>query len=121
MLLTGMRLQAQAAARRAGFTLVGLVFLFTGLVILSVAGWMVLEQVRDALFATTVVGGAYSGLGLIFLALASRRYTRVPVAAPHQAIPEPRFYTYAVPALIEAFMVGLSAGKSSRRPQGDER
>lgn len=121
MLLTGLKLQARAAARRAGFSVIGSLFLLVGLGFLTAAGWIVLADRRDALFAALVIGGIYVGIGLIFFALASRRYVRVPVAPPPTGAYGPRLYTYAVPALLEAFMVGISAGMVNRSRADDEK
>lgn len=103
---------ARRLKHRAGFSLAGIVLILPGLALLSGALWMLLEELRDALFASTLLGAIYLGLGLICLGLASRRPRR-PVAPPppaHGLGPE------LVSALVQGVSAGMAARKSMRRP-----
>jgi hypothetical protein len=118
MFVSGLKLQARAAARRAGFTFLGTVFLLIGIGFLTAAAWIVLSEMRDPLFAALVLGGVFVGLGLIFFGISMSRYVRVRVAAP----PPPagtHALAYALPALAEAFMMGISAGSATRGRRSD--
>lgn len=117
MYLTALKLQARAAARRAGFSAAGALCLAVGLGFLTAAGFLAIEASQGALVAALVIAVAYLGLGLVFLGLSMRRTIRVPVGTPLAAAGGPRLYSYAVPALIEAFMVGVAAGIANR-PRG---
>ena len=118
MMLAHMEQKARTAARRAGLTAAGALFLSVGCGFMTAAGWMVLEEMRGALFATTVIGSLYLGLGLILLGVAASRNTRAaPDPVAHGMQPSPQ--TYAIAALLEAFMAGLNAGISKRRSGAD--
>lgn len=97
-----------AATRRAGFTLVGVICLLMGLGFLTAAGWFVLSELRDSIFAALVIGGAYTGIALVCFALASRRghATHPQAAGSLQAM---------LPLLVEAFAAGAAAGRTTAR------
>lgn len=71
---------ARRAARRAAFGLTAGLFLMVGSGFLLSALWLVLEEARGAIFASTLIGLSLAGLGLIFLAVALSRRRRPPTA-----------------------------------------
>tara|TARA_R110000868_G_scaffold237132_4_gene491340 strand:- start:84209 stop:84577 length:369 start_codon:yes stop_codon:yes gene_type:complete len=92
--------------RRAGYSLGALILMSIGLGFLTVAAWIYLAQTHDALFAALVIGCAYFGLGLIFLALSAR--TRPVPMAHTTAAPPPA--AASMTGLIAALMQGVGAG-----------
>ena len=113
-LFAGLRFEAHVVARRTALVTGGAIFLFVGLTLLSVAGWIVVSEMRDAVFATLVFAGVYSGIGLILIGL-SRRPPRIPTAAARSVAAPTAAATPAVAFLpvVEAFATGFYAG--SRR------
>lgn len=112
-LITGLKIEAQATMRRLSYAMGGMIFCLIGFGFLSAAGWMLLAEWRDALFATLVVGAVYFGLGLIFLGLSRRAYRAkdLRIAAEAGAAAQsdaPK--RAALPPMAEAFMTGLNAG-----------
>ena len=105
-----LRHTARMAARRTAFGLGAALMLLVGLAFLTVAAWLALSAARDALFAATVIGAGYFGLGLILLALSARRgshHTPRPVAASSPA-------EATLQGLAGAFMQGVGAGMVAR-------
>lgn len=98
-MLTSLKL----SLRRAGFGLGGALLMAIGAGFLTVAAWIALAEVRDAQFAALVIGGVYFGLGLIVLALGSRRPHVPPAAAP-----------LSMSGLSAAFAQGFGAGVATR-------
>ncbi len=101
VLLEGIRTEVRTAARRAGFSALGALFLVAGLGFLTVALWIVLATTQGAFTAALVTGALYLGLGLVLLALAGRH---------DRTSPQPM----QMSALMEAFMVGFTAGTANR-------
>ncbi len=101
VLLEGIRTELRTAARRAGFSALGALFLVAGLGFLTTALWIALAATQGALTAALVIGALYLGLGFLLLALAARRNPSARKADQF-------------PALMEAFMVGLTAGTANR-------
>ncbi|MGI3168560.1 phage holin family protein [Pseudooceanicola sp. C21-150M6] len=89
--------------RRAGFGLAGLCLFCIGLAFLTVAAWIALSDLRDALFAATVIGCSYAGLGLIIAVLGMRRPRRMPPPQP-----------VSLAGLGAAFAQGFGAGAATR-------
>ncbi len=102
---------ARRTSRAVAFSLAGAVFLMIGVGFLTMALWLMLEEVRDAVFAAQVIGSLYVAAGLIFFAISSfqkRRYRYPPpgyAAAPVDPLMR----------LIEGFLMGLDAGRRSSR------
>ncbi|PJE26451.1 Putative Holin-X, holin superfamily III [Pseudooceanicola antarcticus] len=97
---------AQRLKHRVGFSLAGIALILPGLGLLSVSLWMLLAELRDPLFASTVLGGLYVGLGLICLGLARRR--------PRHPVPPPPAARGLGPELVSALLQGVSAGMAAR-------
>lgn len=94
-------------ARSAGLWSGGLLLVATGTGFLTVAAWIFLVSLADALTAAGVIGAAYLGLGLVFIGFA-RSGAQEPEAAPH---PAPRSQS-EYPPLMSAFIYGVDAGSN---------
>lgn len=104
------------AARRAAFGLTGSVLLICGIAFLTVAAWIILERLGDALTAAAVIGAVYAGGGLICLGLAARApRTRRPSAKPAEA---PTASPPGWDSLVQAFLTGLETGRQSGSGSG---
>ncbi|MHA6326015.1 hypothetical protein [Roseivivax sp. CAU 1753] len=108
---------AQAVALRkvrgAAFSVVGTIFILLGVGFLCAALWIVLVEIRDALFAAMVIGGGLVAIGLILLGIARFVATRPVVIASHSAAPQKT--DLPIVQLVEGFLIGLDAGRRSRR------
>lgn len=100
------------AAQRSALAGVGTLLALVGLGFMTVAGWLVLEELRDATFAALVLGLVYLGLGIIAVACAFSRPTPPP---PPQVQPNP------MAALFPAFMAGFEQGRDMRAPRRSDR
>ena len=118
-LITGLKLEAKHTARRAAFALGGFVFILIGIAVLCVAGWIVLAEMRDPVFASLVVGAVFFGIGIILLGLSRRPYRSGDIRAAAEtgamaaSSSDPRRQqapAASIPPLAEAFIVGLTAG-----------
>ncbi|MFD1341442.1 hypothetical protein [Litorisediminicola beolgyonensis] len=110
---------ARRKARAAAFSIVGLVFLLTGIAFLGSALFMILSAWKGALFAAQVLGGLFFGLGLICFAI-SRMVGRL----PPRPVPATTSEAMALPVahIIEGLIVGFTAGRRTRAPRktGDQ-
>ena len=116
-LIDSAKSDARETARKAAWSTGGSFFVLVGLGFLASAGWMVLEEVRDAIFASLVLGGVFAGVGFIAIGVAHmrhRRYVREKrAAAAARGVPTSK--DIWVP-LAEAFLLGLGAAqKTSKR------
>ena len=109
--------RAEAAVQRklrgTAFSFVGILFILVGLGFLSAAVWIVLAEMRSPLFAATVIGGGLTGLGLIFLGIAKAVST--PPKAPEKKLGTKDTSDIPLAELVEGFLIGLEAGRKSRR------
>ncbi len=115
-LFEGIGQEARATARAAAVSFAAMVLILIGVGFLTVALWMFITIHESALFAATAIGALYCAVGFIVLAinLSGRktiRDTGTPREAP-QAPPEPRD---PIAQVVEGFMIGLQAGRSSAR------
>lgn len=101
------------AARRAALGTVGLIMLIVGLGFLTLAGWLALSAATDPLMAALIIGAAYTGVGLLVLLVASMRRYRVPSRGSTAAAAHASPNGDMLPAAIQAFIVGLTAGINS--------
>lgn len=100
--------KAKAAARSIVLSSVGGLSLAVGLAFLTVAAWIFLTAVATPLTAALVIGGVYTGLGLIMMGLSSARSTEpAPVARTHAPS--------EAPPLMQAFLHGMQAGANAQR------
>ena len=96
------------AARRSALAGVGVLMAIVGLGFVTVAGWLVLSELRDTTFAAMVLGMIYLGVGTIALGLACSR------PRPHPApLPDPN----PLAALLPAFLAGFAQGRDMRTPK----
>lgn len=96
--------KARDIAVRSAWGLAGGILVCIGLGFLTSALWLVLSTLRDPLFASTVIGIAFTGVGLIAMGIASRSPRKHPM--PPQADP--------VQETLNGFLRGLDAGISRR-------
>ena len=131
------------AARKAGLGLAAGLCLLTGAGFLLSAGWIALAAAKGAMFASLMIGLAFAGLGLVLVAAASARRPAPP--PPHAALDDetlaalsqaatgapgdleramrgllaqaglPPPTTGGAPALLAAFVFGLTLALSRRR------
>lgn len=118
-MLAGLIANIQITASRTAHTAVlgagGVLALLIGLGFWTLAGWLYLTTVTTALNAAMIVGGIYTGLGLIVFAIMSfrsRHYRRLKLerarlAAAHTPGAE-------IGSIATAFMGGFSAGSKAR-------
>lgn len=122
-MLSNLKSAAAATARRTAFGVAGGLALLIGTLFLTVAAWIALVNVADALTAAIVLGIAYLGVGAIFLAFAlSRRDQPVSHSAASQTVDEGNVFR----GMAAAFFEGVGAGLTTRdhfasRPSTRER
>lgn len=97
--------KATRVARGVALSLTGAICVAVGLGFLTVGGWIYLTAIEGTLFAAVVIGAIYVGLGLVLIGVTSARRAPSPAAQPNPQ----------VPALTEAFLVGLEAGRSAKQ------
>ncbi|KAA9007950.1 hypothetical protein [Histidinibacterium aquaticum] len=107
------------AVRRAVWGGVGAFMILIGLGFLGAAGFIALAAATDALTAALIIGGGFFGIGLLILGIASLRRHRIPARgttkAAATAAPPGSMSSAMLPAAVQAFIVGLSAGIASGR------
>jgi Putative Actinobacterial Holin-X, holin superfamily III len=101
------------AARRAAFGAGATALILVGVGFLTSAAWMMLAQMQSPLFAATVIGCAYVGIGLVGvgIAVSSSETSRPTIDASHASSEGKR--AADLPPLAEAFVFGLNAGLSA--------
>ncbi|QFT62763.1 hypothetical protein [Roseivivax sp. THAF30] len=108
---------AEAVARRkvrgAAYSVVGTLFILLGVGFLCAALWIVLVELRGALFAAQVIGFGLFAIGFIILGIGKFISRRPVVVAGHSAAPQTT--TLPMVQLIEGFLIGLDAGRKSKR------
>lgn len=93
------------ALRRTAFGAAGVVLALVGLAFLTMAAWIGLAAALGAASAALVIGGAYLGLGCIFMAVAALSGAR---PERHVQPSDP------MPDLVNAFVAGLGHGANAR-------
>ena len=115
-LFAAAQIRAEDTVKRGILSLGAVLLLVVGVGFLAAAAWLVLAELRSAIFACMVVGLVLVGLALL-LALVARR-KRVPVVhpgiPPQQAVPPVTAAAYA-PSLAQAFLTGLNVGLRGRK------
>ncbi|SFE65313.1 phage holin family protein [Roseivivax sediminis] len=99
--------------RGAMFSLTGGIFLLIGVAFLTAALWILLVEWRSALFAATVIGLVFCAIGFIAMgigAIVGRLRVRHVPPMHRAAAGAPLLQ------LLEGFLVGIDAGRRSRRP-----
>lgn len=98
-MLASVKHAAGEAARKVTLVGVALVCLTAAAGFLTSAAWIALTDAHGAVVAGSVIGAAYTAIGIVLLLIAKSDAASRPVAAP----PPP-------PPLTQAFMTGLLAG-----------
>lgn len=97
------------AGQKAMFGLGAMFCLFAGFGFLTIAAWIWIAAISDAITAAVVIGAFYVGVGFILLACALMR--PVPREAAPKSPPNPP--TTDAPPLMAAFIYGMQAGAQS--------
>lgn len=104
------------AGRRAGIqAFSGLVaggLVAIGLVFLSIAIWVALEEAIGTVAAAALIGAVFVGAGLIVLKRGDSKHKHTP---PPPLEPQPGARDVTVSDLVEAFTIGMRAGKGPNR------
>ncbi|GGA19284.1 phage holin family protein [Neptunicoccus cionae] len=106
---------AARTARRAGLLCGGAVLMLVGLAFLTASLWLHLSLVYGAVFAATVIGTAYFGIGLLIVGIAAAGEKRMPVEEHPPVHVHKRPPPADGPAIVEAFLYGLQAGTSAKK------
>ncbi|MDQ2094968.1 phage holin family protein [Rhodalgimonas zhirmunskyi] len=123
-----LKMRVKDKAERTAIGLVGGLLMLVGLGFLTAAAWMAISLAADPLMASLIIGGAYFGLGLIFIGAAKlkRRHYVAPTQSAYQAADtaagqaseagaNPSSSGSVAPMLVAAFMEGFGAGMATRR------
>ncbi|MEM9583782.1 MAG: hypothetical protein AAGA08_11755 [Pseudomonadota bacterium] len=107
-MLDALKSKAACTAKRAGLLSGGLLMLSVGTAFLTVAAWIYLTSLADALTAATVIGAVYCGLGFVLFGWASTGTGRT----KEHTVTEARSHatTEHHPPLMQAFLHGMQAG-----------
>lgn len=108
MVLGAIEARLARAARRSALAGVGVIFAAIGVGFLTVAGWLVLSEIRDTTFAAMILGMIYLGVGTIALGFAFSRPR--PQTKPRETALEAN----PIVALIPAFLAGFDQGRTMR-------
>ena len=109
-------------AQTAAIGLGGLLFMVAGVFFFTLSAWLFLLTVTTMLNAALILGAAFFGIGLIFIAVASGRSKTDPRKRKKAAEQSRKENIEALSdgmegyaGLIAAFINGLNAGKNVRR------
>lgn len=110
LMLQSLQYTVQSAAKRAALSTLAGLMIVVGLGFLTTALFILIASTHSALFATSVIGGIYFGVGLILLAVSMpsrrRRIPHTPAIDPTAAV---------IAQVTEGFITGLHAGRATRR------
>ncbi|WP_417257854.1 phage holin family protein [Celeribacter sp.] len=98
---------AKDTARRAAIGALGSVLVAVGVVMLTVSAWFALLLVTTPAIAALILGGGYTGVGLVILGLSGSRSQRRPHAAQTAASAPP---ADPMDRLTSAFLQGMETG-----------
>lgn len=107
----GLEHKVEKAARTAVAFSVGGVLTMIGAGFLTAAGFMLLSELRSPLFATTVIGAIYTGLGLIVIASGTAKRDSKP--APQT--PKGTDALSPMQLVAVSFIQGIEEGRRSKR------
>lgn len=114
-MLTQFKHAAARTARRAGLLCGGAVLMIVGLAFLTVSLWLHLSLVYGAVFAATVLGTAYFGIGLLIIGIAAAGERRMPPEDHPPVHVNKRPPPADGPAIVEAFLYGMQAGTNAKK------
>ncbi|MEW9918006.1 hypothetical protein AB2B41_00185 [Marimonas sp. MJW-29] len=103
---------AARTARKAALGLGAVLCLTVGIAFLTVAAWLFITSVTTALNAALIIGGAYSGVGLILIGVMSAKGSAEPEGRSNAS--QTAAEDDIGPKIVEAFMTGLRAGQKAR-------
>ena len=115
-MFAGLKHSAGATARKAGLLSGGLLCVIVGAGFLTTAAWIYLASAFDPLMAAVVIGGIYTGVGLVTIGASlssgstTARHTTTQAAPVKSPVED-------APPLMQAFLFGLQAGANSERRQ----
>ena len=105
---------AARTARKAALGLGAAICIAVGLGFLTAAAWLFIISVTTALNAALIIGGAYCGLGLVLIGMASADGPKRSTPPHSTQAGSPQKADDIAPQIIEAFLTGLKAGQRSR-------
>lgn len=111
MMGAGLGSAARRVAVRSAFGVAGAVCLIVGIVFLTAAAWMAISLAAGAVTAALIIGGAYTGVGLILFALARLVRPRPVVPPPPVVAPQTQMLTGIIAAFVEGVIAGIAARK----------
>ena len=107
--MLGLERKLAQAGRKAASITASAVLILIGAAFLTVAAWIFLSVAQSALFAATVIGTFYVGLGLVILGLGvSRPPRRLQEEKPLGGLSPLQLVTIS-------FLQGLDQGRSAKR------
>ncbi len=112
-MLGSLKSKAAKTAKRAGLLTGGLLAMTVGAAFLTVAAWIYLAAVTDTLTAALVIGGAYSGIGLLLAGMASTGSSQDTEAEAAHHAAQQSHTAGEQPPLVQAFLVGMQAGANA--------
>ena len=113
-MFSAMQSHLARGARRAAWATAGGGLLAVGTAFLTVAAWLVLSETRDAQFAALVIGLFYVGVGLVALALGTKRTSKPPATAAAPLTPQDGQQD-VFERIAAAFGEGFQTGKAMKR------
>lgn len=110
-MLTQLKDATARAARKAGILCGGLICILVGAGFLTVSLWIYLSTTYDAVFAASVLGTGYMGIGLLVVGLIGfgGKTPEQPRAPISNAPPADG------PAMMQAFLYGMQAGSDTQK------
>ncbi|GFE66109.1 phage holin family protein [Litoreibacter roseus] len=119
-MLQAVKRKASNAARRAGFSVGGLLCLSVGAGFLTVAAWAVLRNTYSVEVSALIMAAVFSGAGFILLAfgLGGGADESLNIKANVTQDPKTTAANNAdAPPLVQAFLFGLQAGINAEKRQ----
>lgn len=108
----GLEQKVEAVARKAVLVSASAILATVGAAFLTGAAWLVLVELRSAIFAASVIGAVYVGVALVLLAVASSS-TKTPTA--QQPFQQDLNGLSPLLLVVMSFLQGIEQGASSKR------
>lgn len=106
----GLERKVERAARKAAAFSVGGLLATVGAAFLTLAGWLVLVELRSEVFAAFVIGAVYIGAAAIVMALGTARRPAAETAAPSSQTAD----LSPMQMVAVSFLQGLEQGRQAR-------
>lgn len=110
----GLERKVEAAARKAALFSAGALLASVGVAFLTVAAWLVLVELKSAIFAALVIGVVYFGTALVVFAVGSSGSRS---ASTHQAQHQDLNGLSPLQLMAVSFLQGLEQGARSKRKE----